>query len=394
VSVTRAGLPATSLEPLRDLLDAATTVQSSLDLASGPLFRAAVLDRGPGDRRLLLVAHHLVVDGVSWRIILEDLDTAYRQVSSGQPPQLPAKTSSFKALAERLQAWAGSADPQADLPYWEAVGGDTLRPLPRDMPAGVNAVATTRTVSTALSTADTGALLRKVPARFHTEVNAALLCALALACSPWTGSASLLVALEGHGRDVPFDDVDVSRTVGWFTSLFPVDLDLGGVEGTEQALRAVQDRLRSVPHRGLSYGVLRYLTHAGASLAAQAQPEISFNYLGQFGSATAGPEMATLPQDDAGPLRSPKAVRRYLLDVNGSVVDGQLRFDWWYCESIHRRSTVEALAERFAASLRAIVGLCDDAAAPLYTPTDFPRARVSQHDLDTVLARIRGGQPA
>jgi non-ribosomal peptide synthase protein (TIGR01720 family) len=201
---------------------------------------------------------------------------------------------------------------------------------------------------------ETRALLRRVPAIHRTQINDVLLGALARVLCRWTGRERVAVALEGHGREAVFDEIDLSRTVGWFTTLFPVSLDVPGEADWAGVIKAVKRQLRAVPGRGLGYGALRYL---GDNLPAVALPQISFNYLGQFDSASGedgGPFGADLPL--IGEDQDMAAERRWLIDVAGSVHDGRIGFSWTYCPAIHREETVRRLADEFMAALREIAG--------------------------------------
>ncbi|WP_259698893.1 condensation domain-containing protein, partial [Pseudomonas chlororaphis] len=202
----------------------AIEAQRSLNLQDGPLLRAVLFSLADGSQRLLLVIHHLVVDGVSWRILLEDLQLAHAQLSADQPLALPAKTSSTQAWAEQMQAYAQSAALQEELKYWQAQlqGVESSLPLDRPVTALQNQHASS--LSSRLDKAHTQRLLQDAPAAYRTQINDLLLTALARVITRWTGEASALVQLEGHGREELFDDLDLTRTVGWFTSMFPVKL--------------------------------------------------------------------------------------------------------------------------------------------------------------------------
>ncbi|WP_244246012.1 condensation domain-containing protein, partial [Pseudomonas aeruginosa] len=200
----------------------AEQVQRSLDLGSGPLLRALLATLGDGSQRLLLVIHHLVVDGVSWRILLEDLQTAYRQLQAGQAVALPAKTSAFKAWAERLQAHARDGGLEGERGYWLAQLEGVSTELPCDDREGAQSVRHVRSARTELTEEATRRLLQEAPAAYRTQVNDLLLTALARVIGRWTGQADTLIQLEGHGREELFEDIDLTRTVGWFTSLFPL----------------------------------------------------------------------------------------------------------------------------------------------------------------------------
>ncbi|MET0396662.1 MAG: amino acid adenylation domain-containing protein, partial [Longimicrobiaceae bacterium] len=373
---------------LAGLADEAAAAQAGLDLEHGPLLRALLLDGGADQpSRLLLVVHHLVVDGVSWRILLEDLETAVEQLSRGEDVTLPAKTTSFQRWARRLAERAARGGFDAELDFWLDEPRRMVRPLPVDSPAGRahNTVGSSRTLSVSLDADETRALLTEVPAAYRTQVGDVLLCALARAFAGWTGETRLLVELEGHGREELFEDVDLSRTVGWFTTVYPVLLDLRGAEGEGASLKRVKEQLREVPGQGIGYGALRWLSPDAATrgrLAEQPRAEVSFNHLGQADAGQAGDGLFGLAAEQSAGGTSPDAPRQHLLEVNSIVQGGRLRVDWSYGEAIHRRETVEALAGRYLAELRALVAHCVSAEAGGSTPSDFPLAGLSQEELD------------
>ncbi|MCA1634099.1 MAG: condensation domain-containing protein, partial [Acidobacteria bacterium] len=238
---------------------AAAATQGSLDLKAGPLVRLVLVDLGAGQpMRLLIVIHHLAVDGVSWRILLEDMQTIFNQLKAGQPIDIGLKTTSLKAWAERLAGYASSVE--SERAYWLDARRERVTGLPVDYPESLNSEASARTVSVSLTAEETQALLQEVPQAFHTQINEVLMTALVQSCAAWTGMRSMVVDMEGHGREAIFEDVDLSRTVGWFTTVFPVLLDIEEAATPLDALRLVKESLRAVPNRGLGYGVTRYLS--------------------------------------------------------------------------------------------------------------------------------------
>ncbi|MEH2621946.1 amino acid adenylation domain-containing protein/non-ribosomal peptide synthase protein (TIGR01720 family) [Bradyrhizobium sp. AZCC 1719] len=367
----------------------ADRLQASLELATGPLVCAAWFDLGAQGRRLLLILHHLVVDGVSWRILLDDLDAVLAALQRDEPVQLAAKTTSFKRWAEQLTAYAGSAAAQRELAYWQQVPWSDAERLPVDHPGGINTAGAVRMVSMSLSEADTRALLQEVPNVYHTQINDALLTALAEAVAAWSGRRRLLVALEGHGREALFAAADVSRTVGWFTSLFPVRLDLGGASDPGAALKAVKEQLRAVPNRGIGYGILRYLGGAAAVEALPVpEPEISFNYLGQLDEG-GGARPFRFAEQNTGALTHPGNARRHLIDVSAHVRDGRLQLQWFYNAGRHAPETMTALAERYVAALRDLIAHCKTSEGG-FTRSDFPLAATRQIELDRLIAMLGG----
>ncbi|WP_342242120.1 condensation domain-containing protein, partial [Inquilinus sp. OTU3971] len=355
----------------------AEAAQRSLDLTQGPLLRAVLAERWDGTQRLLLAIHHLVVDGVSWRILLEDLQAAYGQAVAGEAIVLPETSSSFGAWGRILQAHASSPELLAELPYWQSVlDGPSGFPVARPEGADTERVEHRQRFDAALTE-------RLVTAgrAWRAGVEDLLLTALARALCRHSGQGSALVALEGHGRE-ELGGLDLSRTVGWFTSLYPVRLT--PAEDLEASLKAVKEQLRAVPQRGLGYGVLRHMGSAEvqAALSGQPWPAVTFNYLGRFDGMTAG--AFALARESAGRDQSEGSPLGAELVVNGQVAEGVLGLSWLYSAARHDAGTIEQLAQAFAAELAALVDLCGAPGAGGLTPSDVPLAGLSQAELDAL----------
>ena len=345
------------------LVPAAAELQASLDLERGPLLRAALLERGDGPARLLLVAHHLATDVVSLRILLEDLARAVEQLRRGEPVTLPAKTTSFKAWSERLAEHALSAELAAQAEYWESRLAGEMAGLPLDAAGAANVESSARRISVELTDAETHALLHQAQAGYRVQVPELLVAALARGVARWTGRRSIALDLESHGREVLFDDVDLSRTVGWFTAQYPVRVELPDGDEPGAALDSVVQELRSAPPApGVSYGLLRYLSPYGERLAGMGSPEIGLNYVGQIDRETTARGFRVL-DGEHGPDRAPEGHRPHLLDIDAAVIDGRLRMVWTYSHALHRAGTIEALARDVAGGLRELIAYC--ASAPV-----------------------------
>ncbi|HVF90035.1 MAG TPA: SDR family NAD(P)-dependent oxidoreductase, partial [Blastocatellia bacterium] len=364
----------------------AALAQTALSLADGPITRFVFYDLGESSR-LLAIIHHLAVDAVSWRVLLEDLETGYRQLKEGGPVALPPKTTSFKRWAELLKAHAQSTELKEEAAFWLGQSDCAGVGLPVDNPDGVNSVASARTLTVALGADETRALLQDVPRAYHTQINDVLLTCLAEAFASWTGRRTLLVELEGHGRDAIFEEADVSRTTGWFTTLYPVALDLRNCADTVAGLRAVKRHLRSIPGNGVGYGVLKYLS-GDKSLAALPRAEVSFLYLGQFDQAISESSPFTPAAESFGPTQNGIGNRPHLLAVTGFVNDGRFQSVWSYSENMHSRSTIENLGQGFIKSLRSLAQSSREPVEKIYMPSDFPEADLSQNELDELIAQL------
>lgn len=340
----------------------ADETQAQLNIANGDLLRAVLFERGEGQpQRLLIVIHHLVVDAVSWRILLEDLSRIYRQLQHGVPISLPPKTTSYARWAKLLAEHACSEHARSELDYWTTLSSKSIKPLPIDFPNGNNIEGETHTLTIAPDAAETQALLRDVAHAYNTQVNDVLLTALLDAISHWTGEQSILIELEGHGREDLFDDVDLSRTAGWFTNAFPILLETKADLSPIAALQSVKQQLRNIPRHGLGYGLLRYLNddaEVAQVMRRLPEPQVGFNYLGQLDQMLDDSTLFSLVREPGGKTRHKSAHRSQLLEINAWVCNQQLQVDWIYGAGLHQQRTIESLAERFVTALRTIITEC------------------------------------
>ncbi|MGX5797708.1 condensation domain-containing protein, partial [Pseudomonas sp. E2-15] len=353
--------------------------QGSLDLQQGPLLRAVLADLIDGSQRLLLVMHHLVVDGVSWRVFLEDLQSLYRE----QP--LPAKTSSFKDWAERLQAHACSEAMVPEKDFWLQQLQGVAADLPCRDPHGACPGQLAQTVVSRLDAERTRQLLQEAPTAYRTQINDLLLTALARVICQWTGHPSSLIQLEGHGREDLFDDVDLTRTLGWFTSLFPVRLT--PADNLATSIKQIKEQLRAIPHKGLGFGTLRYLgdTATRQAFSQLPVPRITFNYLGQFDSSFDQPDgLFTPASEHTGAEQSPDAPLSNWLTLNGQVYGGELHIGWTFSPLMFDASVIEALSVAFTREITGLVEHCCTPGNNGVTASDFPLSRLSQPQLESL----------
>ncbi|MFE7467339.1 amino acid adenylation domain-containing protein, partial [Streptomyces sp. NPDC057499] len=375
--------------------DLTRRAQSGLDLDSGPLVRilAAVRGEEPDSEitRVLVVAHHLVMDGVSWQILLDDLTTAYARIDEGHPAGLGARTSSVRQWADRLAAHTAAGGFDDQRAYWDAVlTGAHTGPLPADTPDGTDTVAQQRTVTVALDADETDALLHSVPSVYRTRVDDILLTSLARVLRTWTGRERTAIDYEGHGREDLFADLDLTRTVGWFTSIHPLALALPEGDDHGAAVKAVKEQLRAVPDRGIGYGALRHLA-ADPRLSGQPAPRISFNYLGRMDTAGSDRDWIRSTRLNPGGEFAPDEARPHELDVIGEVRDGRLVLTWTYSAGRHHRATVADLAHALADDLRGYLRHCADPAHGGHTPSDHPLAGLDQAEVDRIAGNGRTG---
>ncbi len=370
---------------LRGVADAGTQAaelvrseQGSLDLARGPLSRAAIV-HFDGEDGLLWVVHHLAVDGVSWRILLEDLSTAYAAACAGKSAALPAPSASFATWTRSVQARLAEGAFDADAEFWRRELAQPLPKLPQDRggPGGtVAALATlTRTTPSRLGAAAHGA--------YRTRGIELYLAALRLAYSEWSPGEDLLVLLEGHGREASLADIDVGRTVGWFTSVFPLRFG-AAASAVGQVIRETKERVRRVPRHGASFGWLRESGRV-PGLADRPQPEISFNFLGDLGGE-AGAGFALSPERP-GHAQDPQQALPLPISLYGYAADGRLYWTLDYDGTRFAPEGMRMLLDRFVAALDKIAEQAAAVPAGIPSPVDFTLVGLELAAFDRMVQR-------
>jgi amino acid adenylation domain-containing protein/non-ribosomal peptide synthase protein (TIGR01720 family) len=367
----------------------AAALQRSLDLEVGPLVRLGLFDRGPErPAQLLVVAHHLVVDAIAWRILLEDLRSACEQAPDGEI-RLPAATTPFQVWARALVKHAGSEEARQEVEFWTAQPWRDAAPVRIDAASGDNTVSSVARLAATLDEDETTALLTHAPERLSAQPNELLLASLCRAVGAWTGG-SVLLDVEGHGREPVIEGIDLSRSVGWFTAIFPLLLESPrGASGME-VLDGVRRRFRAVPQGGLGFGLLRYLSpDAGVRrrLEDLPRPEISFLYMGRTDQRGRRGDWMQPARETAGSNRSPRARRRHAIEVEAALVEGRLQVTWIYSGHLHREDTIERLATESLTTLRELIASAS-AARVSTTPAHFPAARLDQRELDRLLSGL------
>jgi len=403
-----------------------TALHSRTSLSVGSLLNAAYFKRGQNSSDWLLVGvHHLVVDIVSWQILQDDLQRLLLAEPAGQLPetsQLPEKTTAFKDWAKLLVTHTDKK--KHELPFWVSQLEATSARLPQDT---VSQLPTTEkdvnTVTVALGVDDTADLLHRVPAVYGTRINDVLLTALSDTLLSWVNSGAnecaddsdnkeekektIRIALESHGRESFIEGVDLSRTVGWFTTTYPVSLqlensDVGSSDGFSDGfsvgsrLKSIKEQLRRMPDNGIGYGLLHYLADEATRQKLESFPsaEVLFNYLGrqqldsQQNDASRKMGLRVLNNIDLGLLRAPQNNRDYPLEINAWVAEDQLRFNWTYDTQRYSADTIFAIARTCTNNLIKIIAHCVTTQRGGFTPSDFPDVNFDQNALDTFVSQL------
>ncbi|MBS1662164.1 MAG: non-ribosomal peptide synthetase, partial [Bacteroidetes bacterium] len=354
-------------------------IQSSIDLEKGPLLKAALF-RGPKGDRLLLVVHHLVIDGVSWRVLFEDLSALYAQYMAGDELQLPMKTTSFRQWQEGQVDYAESDALAAEELYWMEVDSALQAPLPVDVPEGSNTWEDAAVRSVTLDESITGRLLTQCFKAYQTDINVILLTALGGAVRELLGVERLAVNVEGHGRESIGTELDISRTIGWFTAIYPVVVGVGSPQDIIAELIGVKETMLGVPNKGIGYGILRYLAKKALTL----DPAITFNYLGDFGSGVEAPEerLFSYSGDFHGKEIAPAMSRDSLLYVSGMQVEGRIRLSIRYSARQFHESTINQLLSTFKGRLEQLVDVLSQESGTRLTPSDLTYKGLTMDDLE------------
>ncbi|MEC0235535.1 amino acid adenylation domain-containing protein [Paenibacillus kribbensis] len=369
----------------------AERIQSGIDLSHGPLVKAAMFHTDQGSH-LLIVIHHLVVDGVSWRILLEDFAAGYVQAGRNEPITLQDKTNSFRQWAAELEKYAHSEAFLKQAGYWQELKAVDIAALPKDSEIGIRQVKDHAAIQFGLTEEETQHLLTRAHRSYGTEINDLLLSALVLTFREWTGQEKVSINLEGHGREEILQGLDISRTVGWFTAQYPVVLDTGFADDPSRLIPFIKESLRTVPDKGIGYGIYRYLYLFNAdesdmpSLRVQ-QPEISFNYLGQIDSELNTDFFEPSPYE-MGSQTSPDSEALYALNFVGIVRNGCFTLSCSFNKREFLRGTVAELMERFRHHLCSLIRHCVEKEDRDYTPSDFSAKGLEMEDVSDIFEML------
>ncbi|MCX7920707.1 MAG: amino acid adenylation domain-containing protein [Clostridia bacterium] len=368
------------------IVEEADRIQSSIDLNKGPLVKLGLFKTTEGDH-LLIAIHHLVVDGVSWRIIFEDLAAGYEQAVNNSEIMFQEKTCSFKDWGLKIQEYAGSSNLLKERKYWKTILSKKHGNIPVDTPVVERYMKDYRNVSTVLTEEETARLTRQANSAYNTEITDILLAALGLAIKEWAGLESVAVNLEGHGREDIAGEADISRTVGWFTSSYPIVLEMQGGREAARAIKCVKESMRKIPNKGIGYGVLKYLAapEHKEDIGFGAEPEISFNYLGSFGKDidTGVFGMSRFP---TGQSIHPCSEEIYKIDINGIIAGDRLSVNFKYHSDEYRDETILMLADIYKQKLLEIVEHCVSKERTELTPSDYGDTYLELDELENIVS--------
>ncbi|TYS51128.1 non-ribosomal peptide synthetase [Bacillus infantis] len=357
--------------------------QSTLDISKGPLMRILYFrNKGENKFEVFLTIHHLIMDGVSWRIILEDLQTAYLQILNNEQVKLQTENFSFKDWGHFLKRFAKSEKLLGEYPYWKKAAEASMC-IPRDFETVSDEQNTEQTKSKKtfiFTEQETEYLLTGVNNHLGAKIQETLITSLIVTLRNWTGNENVKIDLEGHGREELIKGIHLNRTVGWFTSLYPFYFQTDKSKSLLQLLTDTLIQIRDIPNNGIGYGLLKYFS--GRTLQEETA-EVSFNYLGQFMNSH-GNGIFEITANNVDTIRDPESKRAYLIDIEGAVIEGKLYLDWLYSNRIHTDQTIDLLISDFVSNVKRIISLAKQFENSLVKPKAFPKVNLSEEEWDLV----------
>ncbi|MDQ0273892.1 amino acid adenylation domain-containing protein/non-ribosomal peptide synthase protein (TIGR01720 family) [Cytobacillus purgationiresistens] len=345
-------------------------LHQKINLQGGPLISLGLFKTKQQDF-LVFIVHHLVIDGVSWRILIEDFISSYLALEKGHNFNLPKKTASYQSWSEILSSYSQESHLYKEAEYWRQILVGNFSSLKQVEPAHENIVINSSTVQIEIDEQVTNQLMNEVNQAFNTEINDILLSALTLSLKDWTGNEMFLINMEGHGRESMKNDINISRTIGWFTSIYPIKLDAQYSDDKALLIKKIKEMIRGIPNKGMNYGIIKHLCpfNNNEVFTEKEEAQISFNYLGEYGKDLNGPfGLSSLP---LGKSINSKSVRTHDIEIIGKVVNGNLQFQWEYNGSQYSNTDIEAWSNCFKSHLIELINFCSMKEKAEFTPSDF-----------------------
>ena len=356
-------------------------LQTNQDLSKSGLFQTLFFESELGKHnKMLLIAHHLLVDNISWQILVSDLESIYAHLIRDEEIALFSKTTSYYKWGNHLIELSKSGEFNDEIEFWKEQNYSDKIPVDINSPLPIDEKSI-KTLALEIDSAATEKLLRNSNEAYHTKTEELLIAALMLSFEKWAGIKRLCLGLEKHGRK--YNEIDLTNTVGWFTTYFPVSLKIEDGTNFKSSIISIKEKLRSIPNEGIGFGVLRYLKKMDGLTQ---KPQAIFNFLGNqksFDSNVLGKGGFIWKG-----VRSPQSERHHLLEINAFIEEGRLSLQFSFSEKVHKPETIKNFIELFENSLRQLIEHCSSHEVSEYSPSDFPEADLSQDDFDTLLNQI------
>lgn len=363
-------------------------LQSKISLTNGILIQVGLFKTKDGDH-LSIIIHHLVVDGISWRTILEDFTTAYYQRLNNEDIILQDKTISYQEWSLKIDEYANSNNFKHEIDYWKSVEKIKLDDFKFKGYGEISKNKDSQVISSYLEEDITNKLLEEAHKAYNTEINDLLLSALGLAFNEWCGVKNIAITLHGHGREQIADNLDISRTVGWFTSMYPVVLEMSTPDNISNQIKTTKEYLRRIPNKGIGYGILKYIYKSVEEAIPEftLKPMISFNYLGQFDNNVETKLFDVTPIAQKYCVSS-ECSRPYIFDVSVMLADKKLNVNISYDERKYLKSEIEDLVALYLKYIIEIVEHCVGKNETELTLSDMSNKEISEDDFENILELI------
>ena len=361
-----------------------TKIQEGMDIYNGKIIKLAIFNTDNGDH-LLIAIHHLVVDGVSWRILFEDIQSLYKQAEEGEELVLEDKTSSYKEFASKLEEYSNGNALLKEKSYWNEIEEAKVKHICESEVLTFGNYEGAYTVSEVLTEEDTENLLKETNKAYNTQINDILLTALVRTTRDLTGDNKLKVVMEGHGREDILEGIDISRTVGWFTSIYPIFIDLGKEEEISSDIKTVKETLRKIPNKGVGYSILRYLSKDNLEENSEKRAEIQFNYLGEIDNNVKEADFS-MSKFSPGETIGGKVLRNTPLEITSVIANKQLIISITYDKKLYESNYIEELNKRYKENLKLVIDHCINKEQSEKTASDYGYKDISAGDLEDILS--------
>ena len=366
------------------ILNSLKSAQETFDLEQGDIFRALWFGGADNnENRLYMICHHLAIDAYSWRIIAEEFSTIIKSLEQDHSPQLPNPTTPYTVYSSWLVEQSGNHKMEKELEFWSKQV-QSLRPFPVDFDVSFPVPESSIKVITSRSSEGAAnVLLNSISVDSKIKTRELLITAFMLALNDWKNLTEVCLGLEGHGRDGIDESLDLSRTVGWLTTYYPIKINIIEPDNLDQVLLSVKEQLNKVPGSGSGYGMLRYLSKT-SNLALD--PPVVFNYLGNLNSIEDG--VMGKPTFFKETNRHPESERYYHIEVNAMISNGTLETNWSYSEDQYKQDSIQLISTNFEKRMLQLIEWCNNNSNLKNNSVDFPEVNLSKGDLDNLLNQL------
>lgn len=362
------------------------TIQQSFNLSEGNLFKIIYFNCGKTQKnRMFIIAHHLVIDFVSWNIIFSDVQSALKQMLNNQSITFGKKTNSLKKWGSYLQSLIDSRKVINELPFWASQKNDSKQ-FPVDFKSNVNVYneSSIHNHTSIIDAKSTTTLLLEANKLYNTKPEDLLITVLLKTICEWADIEHFCLGLERQGRAIDDGSIDISNTVGWFTAYFPVMLSNANTSDFGEKIKSVKEQLHAIPNNGIGYGILKYLmSKSDEKITLNIRPKVIFNYLGNINDSFDDSKIDF--QFLSHGARSPFSERTYQIEINSIAKNGKLHINWSYVKDLYEQANFLKLVNAYEANLKALIAYCNQKENGSYTPSDFPESGLNQEDLDNLM---------